>query len=166
MKTTNIGQVFTSGGVNGLYTTRPNLQSIRFSKGLAWTLRKLVEKREKSKDRGYVEFESAVMGAVRFDCTYRGAKRGWVHKLAFSGGQGLRYEEMRHGITLAIFALTGQYSALRVSFDLLSVEWRLMGGEKMFDHIGKQYEIVSGERGLITDLSRVVTRDIEPNEVV
>lgn len=162
MKPFEICQVFSRGSDGGLFVTNATIQEIRFAKGMAWSLRKLVEKKERTKGRGAVDFDNIILGKIWFNCRYTGGKARWVNEVRFDEDGTLGYEEIRHGIQLAIFHLTGLYSNLQVSWLSNSATWRLLGGVKMFDAMRDDWEIVDNEdsRGVVY-LSRVVTRDIK-----
>jgi len=162
-----IGQIYSRGDSAGLYTAKPTIQEVRFAKGLAWTLRKMVEKKAKAKGREHIAHESTLLGLMWYNEIYRGKRVGWSHELTFVKESTFDYEEVRHGLQLAIFHLTGLYTMLQVSFTLDKAIWTLQDGTGMREHLHRKIEIVPTEasRGVV-DLSRIVIRDIENKEVV
>lgn len=157
-----IGQVFSRGDSTGLYTVNPTLQEVRFAKGLAWTLRKMVEKKAKSKGREHVTHTSKILGLMWYNELYKGKKLGWSHELVFAEENSFEYEEVRHGLQLAIFHLTGLFTVLQVSFALDKAIWTLQDGTGMREHLHRRIEIVPTDASQgVVDLSRVVTRDIK-----
>lgn len=167
-KVMKIATIYSRERGGGLYTVRPTIEELRFSKGLRWVLRKSAEKWEKSKQaRGkWVLFESAVLGTIAYRQKYTGKKGGWVHYVDFQSKGLMDYEEMRHAFTLAIFAISGAYPFLQVDFGGDLVKWTFSDGGSLLDKMRGNWEIVDDipSIGGVGELSRVVTRDTKKRE--
>lgn len=161
MDVNRICVLFTRGD-SGLYTVKPTLQEARFSRGMVWILRKLIDKKVKSKGRGFVGFESKLLGRVLYNETWKGKRKEWLHEVVFTGEQNLEHNELRHVLELAIFRITGMYTIMQVSFMNDRAVWTLADGSGMREHVQRKI-VTEGDEALkgVIDLSRVVTRDIK-----
>lgn len=157
-----LAQIFTRNYDGLLVTTKPSLEEIRFARGMQRTLEKLIALDAKKRHSGdWSKVRTDIFGLVQFREQNTRGKAGYTSMVTFHGSD-LLYPEMRHTLVLAIFAITGEQVALQVNFDSTAASWRHLSGKPNRYFMEKwQDESVTVGRGVFTDLSRVVTRDIE-----
>lgn len=113
----------------GLTRVTPTLQELRLAKGYHYMLETLVKTAVKG--RGWVsETQSKLFGRVTYRAQYRG--KCWWHTVTFDDEpQAFYYEEMRHGLQMAIFGVCGESTQLQMSFDKKSASFRLAHGRRL-----------------------------------
>lgn len=125
-----------SDGSSALVAAKPTKNELRMGMAYRHKLEVLLVTLENA---GRCYWRSAANSELFGRIKYKEQKVGkrWLHTMRFADEQqAFYYSEMRHGLQCAIFSLTGEHTALSLSFDKSSAQWSLRSGKRMSKQVG------------------------------